>query len=455
MTPLDTGQVVGFLLLDLALIVLMARLVGGLFVRIGQPRVVGEIVAGVLLGPTLLGPALWGGFSAPEWMQCASALVAAPEGTVASPTWCLFPAQARTIIGGIGQVALLVFMFLTGLEVDAEVLKGRLKGIFLVGVGVVAIPMGLGLLIGPIMATDVFKPAAASNLGFILFVGAMLAVTAFPVMVRILQEKGLTLSTMGATGIAAAAVCTVVMFMVASAAASLARGEAASGLAFKLALSVVYLGIMMLMVRPLMARLAQPYGAGGSLDSGLFAATFIVMLASGYAAHRLGLTVIVGGFMAGLVMPVRKRFFADMSARLAEMTGTILLPIFLAFSGLGTDFTRLSVAAMGGIALFLAAGIAGKWIGGAALARAGGMSWAEGNVLGVLMNCRGLLVLVVALEGVQAGVITGVAQVAAVLMALITTAMTGPLFDRFSRSLPADQPLPGDTAPAMADTLTS
>ncbi len=147
MSALSAGQVVGFLLLDLTLIIVMARLVsGGCSCGSASPRVVGEIVAGILLGPTLLGAALWGGWSAPDWMHCAEALVAAPEGTVKTPTWCLFPSQSRVIIGGIGQVALLLFMLLTGLEVDADVLRGRLKGIGLVGVGVVAIPLGLGLL---------------------------------------------------------------------------------------------------------------------------------------------------------------------------------------------------------------------------------------------------------------------------------------------------------------------
>ncbi|HEY7473261.1 MAG TPA: cation:proton antiporter [Gemmatimonadota bacterium] len=450
MKPLDAGQVVGFLLLDLALIVLVARLVGTLFVRLGQPRVVGEIVAGVLLGPTLLGPALWEGFSAPDWLHCAQSLVAAPAGTVESPTWCVFPAQARSIIGGIGQVALLLFMFLTGLEVDGDVLKGRLKGIVLVGAGVVVVPMALGLVIGPVMATEIFKPAEASDLGFILYIGALMAVTAFPVMVRILQEKGLTLSTMGATGIAAAAVCTVVMFMTASAAAALSRGEGVSVLGTKLALSIAYLAAMVFVIRPLMARAARPYQASGKLDSGSFALIIIMTLGSGYVAHLLGLTVIVGGFMAGLVLPARKPLFADMTSRLGEFTATILLPVFLAFSGLGTDFTMLSTAALGGLGLFLLGGIVGKWLGGAALARLGGLSWAEGNVLGVLMNCRGLLVLVVALEGVQANVISGVTQVGAVMMALITTAMTGPLFDRFIRSVPADEPQRGAGTAALA-----
>jgi Kef-type K+ transport system membrane component KefB len=133
---------------------------------------------------------------------------------------------------------------------------------------------------------------------------------------------------------------------------------------------------------------------------------------------------------------VREKLFADLERRLGEITATILLPIFLAYSGLHTDFTQLSSAALGGVALVVLAGIVSKWLGGALCARLGGLGWAEGHVLGVLMNCRGLLVLVVALAGIQAGVITPVMQLAAVVMALVTTAMTGPLFDRAIRRVP-------------------
>jgi Kef-type K+ transport system membrane component KefB len=437
MSPLDGNQVVAFVLLDVALILIAARVVGFVFTKIGQPRVVGEIVAGVLLGPTLLGATLWPDFVAPAWLHCQQALLAAPSGTVASPTWCLFPAQSRVVIGALGQVALLLFMFLAGLELDFSLLKGKVKAIFLVGLGVVGLPIVLGFVVGPVLATDVFKPETASNMGFVLFVGAMMAVTAFPVMVRILQEKGRTQSLMGAAGIAAAAVCTVAMFIAASVASSLAAGVSVGGLSVKLALSLVYLAAMLCLVRPLLARLAKSYEASGTLGSGFFALVLILLFASGYVAHLTGLTVIVGGFMVGLVMPVRKAMFADMSARLAELTGTILLPIFLAVSGLATDFTRLPAAALGGLALFLFAGIVSKWAGGAVFARAGGMTWAEGNVLGILMNCRGLLVLVVSLVGVQSNVITPVMQLGGVLSALITTAMTGPLFDRFVERVPA------------------
>lgn len=453
-STLSTGQVVGFVLLNIFIILVVARAVGRLFVRIGQPRVVGEIVAGVLLGPTLFGATLWPDFEAPAFLACDQALAAVPveAGTAPppqTPTACLFPQQSRAVLGPIGQLALLLFMFLTGLEVKLDRLRGRIGAIALVGLGVVAVPLALAFLVAPVLATPVFKPEGASDLGFTLFVGAMLAVTAFPVMARILQEKGLTLSPMGATGIAAAAVTTIAMFLTASAATTLATGGSVGGLLLTIGLSLLYLAVMWVLVKPLMARLGAGYAASGRLDSGFFAAIIAMLLASGYTAHLLGLNVIVGGFVAGLILPAREQLFADMSARLSELTATVLLPIFLAFSGLGTDFTALSTAALGGIGIFLVAGVAAKWAGGAAFARLGGMSWAEGNVLGVLMNCRGLLVLVVALVGVQNEVITPVLQLGAVLMALITTAMTGPLFDLFSRRLPEPPP----TGPAGAEHI--
>jgi Kef-type K+ transport system membrane component KefB len=172
------------------------------------------------------------------------------------------------------------------------------------------------------------------------------------------------------------------------------------------------------------------------MSPGLYAVVFIVILASGLAAHMLGLTVIVGGFIAGVALPIRKPLFSIYDARLGELTAVILLPIFLAVSGLATDFRQLTGEAVVGLGVLVLAGIASKWIGGAVFSRAGGLTWAEGNVIGVLMSCRGLLVLVVALVGVRAGIITPVMQLGAVLMALITTAMTGPLFDATLRRVP-------------------
>ena len=370
MPVLSAQGLLGFALFDLMLILIVGRSVGTLFRKIGQPRVVGEIVAGVLLGPILLGHSGWPGFITPGFLHC----VIAP-GMPSSPTSCLFPAAARTVIGQLGQLGLLLFSFLTAVELDRTLLRSRTRGIALLGPGSVLLPIALAVPLGPVLATPVFKPAAASTLDFTLFVGVLLAATALPVMVRILQERGLSRSPLGCTGIAASAVATVGLFVAASVVSSIAntvcRGGAASvGRALGLAAS--YFGLMLLVVRPLLTRVAvlnrvaaRPGDAG---TSGVFVAVLAVVLASGLAAHLTGLTVIVGGFV--------------------------------------------------------------------------GLSWAESNVLGILMNCPGVIVLVVALIGVQNGVITPTMQAGVVLVALVATAMTGPLLNVFLHRLPAASLIP-------------
>ena len=163
----------------------------------------------------------------------------------------------------------------------------------------------------------------------------------------------------------------------------------------------------------------------------------VVVLGSAYATDRIGMHAMVGGFVAGLVLPDRARLRDVLAQHLGEVTVTVLLPVFMAYSGLQTDFTALRPAALGGLTAFLLVGVATKWGGGVVSGRLAGLTWAESNVVGSLMNCRGLLVLVVGLIGVNAGVITGPMQVGGVLMALVTTAMTGPLVDRAVRVLPA------------------
>jgi Kef-type K+ transport system membrane component KefB len=370
---------------------------------------------------------------------------------------CLFPPQARSVLGAIGQVALTLFMFLVGLELDFALLRGKAKGIISVALGVVALPVALGFAIGPTLYNTTFAfgfddPATRpTSVGFTLMVSAMLAVTAFPVMARILQEKGLTLSPMGSVGIAAAAVVTVLMFLVVLLGAGVARGAGAGELGLRLAAAVGYVAAMLLVVRPALAPLGRAYRSAGTLTQPMFGAVLALVIASAAAAHILGVNVIVGGFLAGIVVPApRKELYTEFATRLYDLTGVVLLPIFLAFSGLNTDFTRLSRAALPGLALFLVAGIVGKWLGGAFFARLGGLSWAEGNVLGILMNCRGLLILVAALAAVNANVISPILQVGAVLMALITTMMTGPLFDRFLPGATRAAVPPGSTSPSAS-----
>jgi Kef-type K+ transport system membrane component KefB len=433
---LPSDLVLGFVLLDVAIILLVAHTLGALARRLGQPNVVGEIVAGVFLGPTLLGRTVFAWDHPWGFLHCGDAIATTQLGGRPSVTACLFPPQARSMLGILGQIAFILFLFLVGLELDWDLLKGKGKAIALVGVGVVAVSIGLGFLIGPLLYDEKFvaafgTPAQPSRASFALMVGAMLSATAFPITARILQEKRLIRSPMGSIGIAAAATATVLVFLAVAGAADVATKQGHERLAVNFVLAGVYITALFVVVRPALAPLGRAYEVRGALTPGLFAAIFILLLASCYAADRIGINVIVGSFLTGVVMPARKELFQDMAARLGDLTVVVLLPVFLAFSGLNTDFSRLGVTFLPGIGLFLVVGIAGHWLGGAVFARLGGLSWAEGNVLGVLLNCRGLLVLVVALVAVDKGVISRPMQAGAVLMALVTTAMTGPLLDAF------------------------
>ena len=437
--------VVAFVLLDIVLILVFARIFGTLARKVGQPTVVGEIIAGILLGPSLLGPTLFKLSNPPEFLHCdltnPSTL---PDGSafVPSVSSCLFPAQARGTLGILGQIALIFFMFLVGIEVNARSLKGKEKGIGLVSIGAVIVPVALAFVIAPVLWKADFVPgfgtdAAPNRLGFTLFVGAMLTVSAFPVMARILQEKGLTTSPMGAIGVAAAGVVTVLMFLIIATADGVAKEKSLGTIGQVWVITAAYIAFMMLVVKRVMAPLGKTYEKAGKITPDMFAIFIGVAIASGYVADRIGVNVIVGGFMAGLVIPApRPEIWREMSGKIGDLTAIVLLPIFLAFSGLATDFTKLSVAALPGIAALLVAAIVGKLVGGAVFARIGGLSWAEGTVLGVLLNCRGLLVLVAALVAVQAGAISPLLQLGGVVVALVTTAMTGPLFDATIKKVP-------------------
>ncbi len=439
---LTPDQVLGFVLLDIAIILVVARLLGKLANKVGQPTVVGEIIAGILLGPSVLGATIFTWTNSWGFLNCEAAISAQlpgtpipPEGTpplAESITTCLFPPQAQSALGIIGQLALVFFMFLVGLELDWNLLKGKGRSIAMVAFGAVAVPIGLAFAVGPIIYGSDFVGATATESSFTWFVAAMLAVTAFPVMARILQEKKLTASPMGSTGVAAAAIVTVLMFLTVAVAAGVATDQGPDKLVVKFAQAGGYIAVLFLVFRPLLKPLGRAYEKAGKLTPLTFGIIMAFTFASSYVAHQIGINVIVGAFLAGAVLPARVGLYRDIAGRLSDVTAVILLPIFLAFSGLKTDFTKLSWDYLPAIALFLTAGIVGKWAGSAVFARLGGLSWKEGNVLGILMNCRGLLVLVVALIALNTGVISPPMQVAGVLMALVTTMMTGPLVDRFA-----------------------
>jgi Kef-type K+ transport system membrane component KefB len=415
-------DVVAYVLADLAIILLAARLVGWIFVRLGQPRVVGEIIAGILIGPTLLG----GHLATPP-------TPVAPAVDGAGLVNQIYPLQAFSFLNLVGQVALVFYMFLVGLELDQRLLRGRGVQIVVMAVSVVAVPVVLGFLVGTYFDGEVWKPGGVSSTTLFLFLGAALSVTAFPVMARILQEKGLMATEMGAVGVGAAAVVTVLMFLViAAAAASAKQAGIVSNVGIRLALVAGLILVLLLVVRPVMSLVVGRWEPGKPAG-GILAVMLIGALATGLAADRIIGVGLVGGFLFGAAVPARFELVEEVVTRLEDAVVLFFLPVFLAVSGLRTDLKTLGVDLVPGLLIFLALMIVGKWGVGYLSGRLVGLKGNQANTIGVLLNCRGLLILVVALIGLQLGVITQAMQGVFVIGAIVTTLMTGPLVDVFIR----------------------
>ena len=428
---LPSSEVIAYVLADLAIILLAARIVGGIFVKLKQPRIVGEIIAGVLIGPTLLGGQLAHG-------AITSLNKPAEDGT--GLVNALYPLQAFAFLNLIGLLTLVLFMFLIGLEVEQRFLKGREKQILLVALAVIVAPVALGFLVGAILDDPgkwkgVVTPEgkSVSSTTHALFLGAALAVTAFPVMARILQEKRMLDTDMGGIGVGAAAVVTPLMFLVVAGATASAKGQGVPNtIGVKLLLALGLVAVLFLVVRPLLGIvLRRRFDPDQPLDGDLFALLLFGALLTGLAADRIGIHSLNGGFLFGACVPQIPGLARAVLDRMLQFVVVFMIPVFLAVSGLQTDLGVLDTDLIAGTVIFLTAMILSKWVVGALAARAVGLNWREANTIGVLMNCRGLMILVVALIGKQAGVITDPMQAVFVIGAIVTTLMTGPLVDVF------------------------
>ncbi len=414
---IPSADVVAYVLMDIAIILIAARLVGTLFEKFGQPRIVGEIIAGILIGPTVLGGQL---------AKAATAKAGAIDGSGLVND--LFPLPAVAFLTLIGQIALVFYMFLVGLELDKRLLKGRSVQMIVMAIAATLVPVALGFVAGAVLDGPTWRPAGISATTFGLFLGAAISVTAFPVMARILQEKGLLGSQMGAIGVGSAAIVTVLMFLVIAAASASAKGSGvvdSVGLRFLLVIGLI--AVLFLVVRPLMSLATKRFDAAKNLDGNLLAVMLIGALATGLATDRIFGAALVGGFLFGLAVPERDGLAPAVISRMESTVVVFLLPIFLAVSGLRTDLTLVTGTLLAAAALFLALMIAGKLGAGYLAGRAVGLKSKDALVVGVLLNCRGLLILVVGLIGLQLGTITPSMQVVFVVGAIVTTMMTGPL----------------------------
>ncbi|MFE1554203.1 cation:proton antiporter [Streptomyces sp. NPDC058734] len=388
-----------------AVVVLACGAGGALARKAGQPAVVGEIAVGILLGPTFLG-----------WVW--------PEGQ----RW-LLPGEVVPHLAELGNLGLVVFMFLVGLELDVGMLRGLRRAVVAVSQASVWVPLGLGGLLA-LGLYGTFAPEGVGRAEFVLFVAVALSVTAFPVLARILTEQGLYGTPVGALAMACAAVVDVVAWCLLAVVVAVAGGGGGGGGVgaglWRAALAGVFVAGMWWGVRPLLARAAARWGVrdrGGGV-----VALFGGVCLAAYATEALGVHALFGAFVFGAVVPKGVKAVESAARRMREFAVPVLLPLFFVGSGLRTDVGALR----GGGAWWWAAGVLGvavvaKWGAGTAAALAAGVRRKDAVLLGALMNCRGVTELVVLNVGLGLGVIGVELFTVLVLMALVTTAATGPV----------------------------
>jgi K+:H+ antiporter len=385
-------------LLALVAIIVTARALGALFRRLGQPSVVGEVVAGLLLGPSLLGRV-------------------APEATA-----YLMPPTVAPYLGVLSQIGAILYMFLVGLELDVGSLRNKGNATLAISHASIVVPFSLGAL----LALPLYPRLSSSDVGFTvfaLFLGVAMSVTAFPVLARILADRKLTRTRLGVMALTCAAADDVtawclLAFVVAVAQAKMASAWLTAGL------TVGYLALMLGAVRPLAARKLARLEPSQEVVAGIF----VALLLSALATEYIGIHAVFGAFLLGAVIPHDSPIARHVETRLTDVVTVLLLPAFFAFTGM-----RTRVGLVSGAEQWLLCGVItlvaslGKFGGSAVAGRLTGLDWRDASSIGILMNTRGLMELVVLNIGFDLGVISPSLFAMLVLMALITTAATTPI----------------------------
>jgi Kef-type K+ transport system membrane component KefB len=380
------------ILLAVAIVIAGSRLCGWAISKVGQPRVHGEILAGILLGPSFLG-IVWSG-----------------------ALGYVFPTEILGVLKVLAQIGLVIFMFLIGLELNLGALRGQGHKAVAISHASIVLPVILGSLVGlwlyPRLGDGV------DRLGFTLFMGAAMAITAFPVLARVLQETGLYRTRLGALTVTCAAVDDVTAWCVLAIVVAIVKSTGPADALRIIGLSVLFLLVMTRVVRPLLARPAH---------IPVWAALALALVAA-WITEQIGIHAIFGAFMTGAVMPRDGELQITLHDKLETATLTLLLPIFFVVIGLATRVDLLDNGYLWAITgLVIAVAVAGKWGGSMVAARLTGESWQDAAAIGILMNTRGLTELVILSVGLELGVITTTVFTIMVLMALVTTLMATPV----------------------------
>ncbi|MFN0146415.1 MAG: cation:proton antiporter [Dehalococcoidia bacterium] len=404
-------DVVLYLLFDLAIIIALARVMGAAARRLGQPAVIGEILAGIIFGPTVLGRL--------------------------NESWPtdLFPPEVP--LGPIAQLGLVFFMFLVGLELDPKLLRSQGRRALQISLSGVIVPLALGIAVGFALFTTNsggdFLPETerANRLTFAVFIGAAMCITAFPVLARILVETGLYRTAVGTATLCAGAVDDVIAWILLAGVVGVVESGSPVEAVYAFLLTGVFILVMFLAVRPLLELMARRYDATGHLTIDQVATVLAGLLLAAWATELIGIHAIFGAFVFGAIMPKRSALTKELTDKLEDFTVIVLLPVFFAVTGLRTNLLTLdSLSLLGWLGLILAAAVVGKFAGCGIAARLTGSSTRDSVVVGALMNTRGLTELVILTIGLNLGVLSDRTFAMMVIMALATTVMAAPIVNR-------------------------
>ena len=393
------------LLAQIVTIILVARLFGWIFKKIGQPTVIGEIIAGIVLGPSLVGMYF-------------------PEFSAA-----LFPIESLGNLKFLSQIGLILFMFVIGMELDMKVLKNKASEAVVISHASIVIPFALGIGLSYFVYNK-FAPQGVEFLSFSLFMGIAMSITAFPVLARIVQEREIHKTKLGAIVITCAAADDITAWCLLAVVIAIVKAGDFIGSFYVISLALVYVLLMIFIVKPFLKRIGDLYGTKDSIGKPVMAIFFLFLILSSYATEVIGIHALFGAFMMGSIMPDVAKFRMIFIDKLEDVAVILLLPLFFVFTGLKTEVGLINDPYLWKVtgAIILVA-VVGKFFGSALAAKFVGQNWKDSLTIGALMNTRGLMELIVLNIGLELKVLTPEVFTMMVIMALVTTFMTGPALD--------------------------
>ncbi|MFT4126799.1 MAG: cation:proton antiporter, partial [Gordonia sp. (in: high G+C Gram-positive bacteria)] len=401
------SHTVAYLLLDVAIVIAAARVGGKIAQKLRQPAVVGEIAAGISLGPSLLG--LFPG----------------------DLTATLFPADGRPLLDALAQIGLVLFMFIVGLELDVRLIEGRERAAVTISVLSVVLPFALGVAAAIVLypSNNTFEGQAIHRLGMVLFLGIAMSITAFPVLARILTDRMMTRTVPGAVSLATAAVDDIIAWTALAFIIAVIRGDGLADVARIVGLTLIYAAVMFLIVRPLLRRLIDWRNRAGRMTPDVLAVILVGLFLSAAATDVVGIHQVFGAFIFGAVMPRvgAEALSRDVLERLEQVSVLLLLPMFFVVTGLKVDLAGIGIDRLWQLGLVLVVAIVGKFVGAYVGARASKMPGRQAAAVATLMNTRGLTELVILSAGRDLGVLSDELFAMMVVMALVTTILAEPL----------------------------